>query len=197
MSLWSWIRARMVGGHRRGESGPVRSAPTETGSVVTDCRLWKCPNCGVLLERAGLGTVWQAGDPLARVAGTSTCTKCGAEFPQADVYGGRYDSRKTAVSARRAEIPDSVSVVVFCIRSFKSPDDSEAYCRRVIGRKYARSQMLKHYVVGFADDLTVNEALVLYEDHVRAGNLPDLGQQFDSIQGAGPDGRKVIALLFA
>lgn len=59
--------------------------------VVTNCRLWKCPKCAELLEKTALGIVWQSGDPITKVAGTGTCSKCGATFPQTVIYGGRYD----------------------------------------------------------------------------------------------------------
>lgn len=169
---------------------------TDAGHI-TDCRLWKCPKCGELLEKGGLGTVWIPFDPISKVAGTGTCAKCGAEFPQSDIYGGRFDVRTPVSSVKVTEQPEEVSIVVFRIRSSEPPSDAKSYCRRVLTKKYPNANMESHYIVGFADDLTTAEALALYQDFVRKGQLPDLGRQIDSLQGAGPEQDSIVALFFA
>ena len=45
---------------------------------------WKCPRCGSVLQK-GIGAI------LGAVVGTATCGKCGAAFPQSEVYGGKFD----------------------------------------------------------------------------------------------------------
>jgi hypothetical protein len=46
------------------------------------------------------------------------------------------------------------------------------------------------------DSLTPGEALQLYQGYVRSGQLPDLGRQFDSCEGHGPQGARIVALFF-
>ena len=163
---------------------------------VSESRIWKCPHCGELLRKGALGSVWQPGQPIDNVAGTGTCSKCGAEFRQADIYGGRYDPKDTAVSEGDVKMPRRVSVVVFDLMSRTPLGDAMGFCRNVLDRKYPASDLDRYYVVGFLDDLTPDEALAAYKDHVRAGRLPDLGRQFDTFKGGGPQGRRVVALFF-
>ena len=47
---------------------------------------WKCPKCGGILEK-GLGSLFAG----AQIVGVATCGGCHAQFPQSDVYGGKYD----------------------------------------------------------------------------------------------------------
>lgn len=174
-----------------------RKSRVPQGGVVTACRMWKCPNCGTLLQKGSLGTIWSPGEPLSRVAGTGSCG-CGASFPQAEIYRGRYDHDEAPREARTSSVPDTISVVVFCIRSARPPSQPpREYCRSVLGKKYARCTLANHYIVGFLDDLSANEALALYKENVRHGSLPDLGSQIDSFGGKGPDGSRVVALVFA
>lgn len=96
----------------------------------------------------------------------------------------------------RQESPAEVSVVVFRPRSYSPPPDDSGYCKSIVGRKYPGSALGSHYVVGYMDDLGVDEAIVLYQDLSGSGRLPNLGEQFDALQGSGPDGAKVVALFF-
>jgi len=184
-----------------------KSAPASTESkmsndqnairkVVTDCRLWKCPKCSELLEKGALGTVWMPGEPITKVAGTGTCSKCGSEYQQADIYGGRFDVEAPVSAAKAPREPKALSIVVFRIRSYHPPSDPKSYCRNVLVKKFPKARMESHYVVGFADNLTPSEAFALYQDYVRKGQLPDLGQQIESFKGSGPEGDSVVALFF-
>lgn len=65
-------------------------------SVVSSCKQWRCPGCNVLLEKGALGTVWFPGDSIDKVHGTGTCPNCGRSFPQADIYGAKYDYEEQA-----------------------------------------------------------------------------------------------------
>ncbi|MGQ9731387.1 MAG: hypothetical protein ACUVX8_08940 [Candidatus Zipacnadales bacterium] len=169
----------------------------ETTGRVTSCRLWKCPNCGELLEKTGLGTLWMPSDPLSKVAGTATCGRCGSEFSQSEVYGGRFDVQPAATVGQPADQAKQVSVVVFVTRSHQPPADPESYCRKVAAKRFPGARVTSHYVVGFADDLSVAEALALYQRFVETGQLPRLDPQMDAFTGRGPDGKDIVALFFA
>lgn len=177
----------------------ITSRPTAkqtTLEQVTDSRLWKCPECGELLEKGGLGTIFMPSDPITKVAGTATCSKCGAQFLQSDIYGGRFDVKTPVSSLKSAEEPKSVSIVVFRIRSHQPPSDAKSYCRKVLSNKFPNSDMESYYIVGFADDLSTGEAFSLYQNYVQKGQLPDLGRQIDSVEGSGPGGDTIVALFF-
>jgi LemA protein len=62
--------------------------------------LWKCPNCGTILQKKDQNLEAQISRG-AVVAGIVTCGNCGAEFGAADVYGGKYDP----VTTRSRSIP--------------------------------------------------------------------------------------------
>lgn len=57
--------------------------------------------------------------------------------------------------------------------------------------------MDSHYIVGFADDLSTDEAVAWYRDFVRKGQLPHLGRHVDALKGSGPGGDSIFALFFA
>lgn len=172
------------------------SQQQRTVGRVSDCRLWKCPKCGELLEKGGLGSIWMPFDPIAKVAGTGTCSKCGTEFSQSDIYSGRFDVKTSVSSVISEEQPRSLSIVVFRTRSYQPPADPKSYCRKVLSTKFPNSNMDNHYLVGFAGDLSTEEAFALYQDFVRKAQLPDLGRQVDSLKGSGPGGDAVVALFF-
>lgn len=164
---------------------------------VSDCRLWKCPQCGELLEKGALGTVWMPFDPITKVAGTGNCSACGSEFPQSDIYSGRFDVKTPRVSFTSTEQPKSASIVVFRIKSYQPLPDAKSYCHKLLAKRFPSADMDSYYIVGFADDLTTGEAFALYQGYVRKGRLPDLGRQIDSLKGSGPGGDTVVALFFA
>lgn len=118
------IFERLLGKARQSPSASVetdsRKQQTSTG-FVTDCRLWNCPKCGELLEKAGLGTVWKPSEPITGVNRTGTSFKCGAEFPQSHIYGGHFDVKTSVPSARATEQFREMSIVVFRIRSYQPP----------------------------------------------------------------------------
>jgi hypothetical protein len=179
------------------------SPDTDTGETnvshktVTACKIWKCPNCQEVLKKGALGTIWQSGDPIVKVAGTGTCLKCGAQFSQADIYGGHYDVEISIASRSTADNPGAVSIIVFLIRSKSPPSDVEMYCRKVFAKKFPKSRMEQYYAVGFMDDLTPEDAMALYESYVRNGQLPYLGRQIDYIKGLGPEAEGIVALFFS
>jgi hypothetical protein len=196
MSLFNRLFGRTKGVPSSSKEARHSEQQTTVGRV-TDCRLWKCPKCGELLEKGALGTVWMPFESIAKVAGTGTCSKCGTEFSQSDIYGGRFDVKTSISSPKSEEQPRSLSIVVFRIRSYQPPSDAKSYCRKVLSTKFPSANMDSHYLVGFADDLSTGEAFALYQDFVRKGQLPDLGRQVDSLKGSGPGGDSVVALFFA
>ncbi len=134
------------------------------------------------------------GDSITRVAGVGTCSRCGSEFPQADIYGGQYD--ETAVAVSTSEQYSRISVVVFRIGSNSPPSNVESYCKRVLNDKYPHAQLDNYYVVGFQDNLTNDEAVALYQNFVSKGQLPNLGKQVNSLKTS-ILGDSVVALYFA
>ena len=181
-------------------SQPTASAPTPapsiTKGVVTDCRIWKCPKCGELLEKRGLGGIWIPFEPISKVAGTGTCTTCGTAYEQSDIYGGRFDVHTVAPVAKSRESPPLITLLVFRLRSFDPPSDPKAYCKQVLATRFPRARLQRHFVAGNAGDLTVNEAVALYQDFTKKGQLEDLGKLFDSFAGSGPLGDRIVALFF-
>ena len=51
--------------------------------------LWKCPNCGAILQKGSQDVFDVVGTD--GLVGTATCGNCGAQFSQSDVYRGIYD----------------------------------------------------------------------------------------------------------
>lgn len=177
-------------------SSVAKSKETAARSV-TDCKLWKCPKCGELLEKGALGADWMPFEPITKVVGTGTCSKCGSTFAQSDIYGGRFDVETPLSSVKSHEQPRALSIVVFRIRSYQPPSDAKSYCHKVLATKFPSADMERNYIVGFADDLSTGEAFALYHEFVRKGQLPDLGRQIESFKGSGPGGDNIVALFFA
>jgi len=176
-------------------NGTQNEKKTKVG-YVTDCALWKCPKCGELLEKSALGIVWFPFEEITKVKGTGTCSKCGAKFPQSDIYSGSYDVKTSTASIRSGEMPESLSIVLFRLRSNQPPPDDKSYCRKVLAKKFPKVDMKSNYIIGFANDLSTWKAFALYQELVRKGQLPDLGSQVDSFEGLGPDGANIVALFF-
>ncbi|HEX7838809.1 MAG TPA: hypothetical protein VF469_15135, partial [Kofleriaceae bacterium] len=63
---------------------------------ITAERRWQCPKCAAALEKAGLGIVMIPGESAEALKGNVTCSKCGASFTQASIYGGTFDVRSDA-----------------------------------------------------------------------------------------------------
>jgi hypothetical protein len=166
------------------------------GDFVTGNKIWKCVNCGQLMIKKSLGTIWMHLESITKVAGTGTCSICGATYPQQAIYGGKYDVKLSLESLALEEQPQSVSIVVFLLRSRTPPSDVEIYCRRIFAKKFPRSIMESNYIVGYLDDLTPEEALALYQSHVHNHQLPHLGKQIDWYKGIGSDGNDIVALFF-
>jgi len=52
---------------------------------------WRCPNCSSVLGGDEFSQGW------AGYVGTVTCGVCGKQYPAADVYGGKYDTKPRKV----------------------------------------------------------------------------------------------------
>ena len=165
-------------------------------SRVTECRLWKCPKCGTILEKRGLGKVWNPGDPITRVAGTATCGRCLSRYDQADVYGGLYDSCEKAKQSQIPNYDGPVSVLVFLLFSKTPPSNPRDICQNLLARRYSKAQLAEFYVVGRSDAITPDEALTQYKEYVRDGTLPELGIQFDTFTGKDISGKDAVVLFF-
>jgi hypothetical protein len=91
-----------------------------------------------------------------------------------------------------------LSIVAF--RGELRSENPGAYCRRLVAILYPGKTVTieRFYVQGSDKPLVdVGGAYQLYRDAVVRNELPDLGTQYDSFQGKGPDGRTVTALFFA
>jgi thiol-disulfide isomerase/thioredoxin len=69
---------------------------------------WRCPKCWATQEKGARPNL-EAG-----AAGTVTCGACGAAFPEADVYGGKYDA-DAPVPAPAAGKRNPVALVVAAV----------------------------------------------------------------------------------
>jgi hypothetical protein len=176
--------------------GSTKVATPTRGPTVTANRLWQCPKCGTILEKRGLGKVWNPGDPIRRVAGTATCGGCMSRYDQADVYGGMYDVKEKAKEEQVAAFDGTVSVIVYQLLSTTPPHNAKAICEDLLKKKYPKAKLGEFYCIGREDKLTPDEGLVQYKELVRNGKISDLGTQFDTLQGKDITGKQVVVLFF-
>lgn len=183
--------------NKSGAGGSTSMTTPSRGTTVTANRLWKCPKCGTVLEKRGLGKYWNPGDPISRVAGNATCGNCMTRYDQADVYGGKYDVEEKAKQEEQTGFTGTVSVIAYQLSSTTPPGNAEDICIDLLKRKYSKATLGKFYCIGRSDSqLTADEAMVLYKEYVNEGQLPDLGAQFDSLTGKDISGKQVVVLFF-
>jgi len=172
----------------------------KVGEYVTSCRFWRCPECGRVIEKLALGVFdWPIGARIPRGprwAGTCNCAACGAEFPEAEIYGGKYDIEAKARIAESKEYPQEVSVIVFQLLTSHPATQAQKICSELLNQKYPMAKLGKWYVIGRLDLLTIDEAYIVYKAHVEEGQLADLGEQFDATLGKDITGKDVAVLFF-
>jgi len=90
-----------------------------------------------------------------------------------------------------------VSLVVFRMPSDTTTDPAR-YSLALIGLKYpgVRKTIQSLYTRTVARPVTVEQAVDLYQQFVRAGGLPDLGQRYETYSGPGPTRHPVTVLYF-
>lgn len=92
---------------------------------------------------------------------------------------------------------EAIAVVAFpcCVNPPVSPP---TYCRQLVTTKYRdlAKRIVSFYVRNVSNLLTAAEAYELYQNYVRAGTLPDLGQECEIYEGIGPERIPVVALFF-
>jgi hypothetical protein len=182
---------------KSGTGGSTQMTTPSRGATVTANRLWKCPKCGKVLEKRGLGMYWNPGDPISRVAGNATCGNCMSRYDQADVYGGKYDLEEKAKESEQSDIEAAVSVITYQLSSTSPPSNARAICEEILKKKYPKAQLDKFYCIGRSDaKLTPDEGLVQYKEFVREGQLPDLGTQFGTFTGRDITDKEVVVLFF-
>jgi len=164
--------------------------------VVSSNRLWRCPKCQMVLQKSLLGKVWKAGDSISHVSGTGTCAKCGSRYPQADIYGGKYDIHLKAKIAGKNENPKTVSIVVFQESGISSIEEAHRICSKIKNRYYPAAALEKYYVIQHRDKLTLDEAFINYTCHVEDGALPFLGEQFNARKLKNQNDEDVVVLFF-
>jgi hypothetical protein len=167
--------------------------------TVSSVRYWKCPKCGEILEKGMLekGSV-RPGQQL-NIAGTGTCTGCGTGYSQAAIYGGEYDfvGDQPTGEAPKDQVPTVATVVLFR-EGATPPPDAAGYCRQVLRKHYGTSKLtLRDWqMIGRLDRPTAADTGALYSGLVEQGQIPDYGHPTDQIEGEGPDGNHVAALVF-
>jgi len=95
-----------------------------------------------------------------------------------------------------------LSIVAFVLAEPAGPDNPALYARRLVGLKYpgeSRSvaRVYIRHIRAKPDGISPARAFEFYREAVRAGDVPDLGNEHDSYEGKGPDGQPVTALFFA
>lgn len=171
-------------------------AVRKRSNYVTSSKIWKCPKCDKLLEKGGLGKVWDPGEAIWTVEGTATCGGCFSRYDQKDVYGGRYDAEEQAEIQINRNYKGTVSVVVFKLYSTTQPSNPKGICLDLLRKIYPKAHLDSFYVIGFQGSLTANTGLSLYKEYVHEKTLPDLGEQFDTYNGKDMSGDDVVVLFF-
>jgi len=167
------------------------------GTRVTASKIWKCPKCGSVLEKGNLGRVWKVGDSISRVAGTATCLHCMSKFDQADVYGGMYDIEDKVEQEQLGDFEGTVSVIAYQLSSTTMPNNAKQICEDLLKQRYPKATLGKFYCIGWRDaELSPEEGLALYKEHVQKGVLSDLGEQFDTLRGKDISANQVLVLFF-
>ncbi|MCX6840727.1 MAG: hypothetical protein NTX53_00290 [candidate division WOR-3 bacterium] len=110
------------------------------------------------------------------------------------------DAPQTYAAARNTGGAE-LSIVAFVIAEPTEPKNPALYARRLVTLKYpgeSRSvaNIYIRHVSARPGSTAVSGAVESYKESVRAGELPDLGVEYDSFQGKGPDGWPVTALFF-
>lgn len=101
------------------------------------------------------------------------------------------------VSVGKLEPGTDLSVVAFPVAR-RMPANSAIYCRRLVTLKYRgiRKQVQNFFVHPVTGQLTAEQSFQLYRELVGKGQMPDLGQEYESYAGRGPEQDTVTALFF-
>lgn len=174
---------------------PSQSLPQGT---VTDCKMWQCPKCKQVCVKSALGTVWFPGESLDKVHGTGSCP-CGADFPQAEIYGGKYDFRGPRPKEQPASRnrPAKLNIIVFW-KGMVPPSNPLGYCQQIVDGKYGEPSVRidAWRMAGTKNTVDVTEAAALYRMYKNGGQMPDFGDPKDEVEGKGPDGNDIVAFFF-
>lgn len=181
----------------KGDSTDLVKNPLKMENTITDCSFWKCPNCGELLQKKDLNTIFKVGESALNLAETETCGACGCRYPGSEIYGGKYDSNEIVNSQSKSEPPHILSIVVFRIKTNKQTNNPHIHCRKIMDIKYPLSVMYLNYEVGFATFMSEYEALALYNSLVAQSRIQSLGTKFDLYSGTDNEGIDYIAILFS
>jgi hypothetical protein len=108
-----------------------------------------------------------------------------------------YDADSTAEYAKDGERLN-VSIVAF--RGEPGMSDPAAYCRRLMAMLYPGKAVVikRFYVQGLHLPVeSAEDAYQRYQSEVARNGLPDLGTEYESYSGPGPDHVQVTALIFS
>ena len=169
---------------------------TNEAGIVSNLPLWKCPKCSEILGKDGLNVVWKPGEDLSKVSGSGTCERCGAQYSQADIYGGLYDIQTSVKSEAPPKTASAVSAFVYQIKCSHPPSDPKQYAHALIQKKYPTMGINLYGVIGWPKDLGAEEAMVRYLAFVEKGRAPSFGTQFDWLACTDDSGTKIVALMF-
>lgn len=167
--------------------------------TVSGVKYWKCPKCGEILEKGMLEKGIVRPGQAENIVGTGTCSKCGTGYAQSAIYGGAYDfvGDQPTGEVPADRVPTVVSVVLFR-EGGDPPSDAAGYCRRILRTHYGENgpTVRGWQMIGRFDRPTAGSAGALYSGLVEKGQIPDYGHPTDLIEGEGPDGHHVVALVF-
>jgi hypothetical protein len=108
-----------------------------------------------------------------------------------------YNADSLSRYAAERSAAGEVSLVVFRMPSDTTTDPAR-YSLALIGLKYSgvRKTIQSLYTKTVAETVTAEQAASLYRQFVRSGELPDLGEHYDTYSGPGPTRKPVTVLYF-
>jgi hypothetical protein len=107
-----------------------------------------------------------------------------------------------AYAAVRNAAAAEITIVAFILAEPTEPVNPGLYARRLVGLKYpgetrSVANIYVRHIRAKPEGETASGAFESYRQSVQSGELPDLGDKYDSFEGKGPDGWPVTALFFS
>ena len=104
------------------------------------------------------------------------------------------DEEYQLVSALKKE---NISVLVFDLWSTTAPPNPKSFCQQILENRYPGASLWSHFMVGYRDNLTVEDSSKEYRQLVFDGRLPDLGKEIGSFKWQTPNGNVFVVLFFS
>jgi ssDNA-binding Zn-finger/Zn-ribbon topoisomerase 1 len=164
---------------------------------ISRSKFWKCPQCGLVIQKKLLGKRWKSGESLGRIHGEGWCPGCAAYLPQKEVYGGKYDIDLTVQIQDKKTSREELSVLAYVVDQWHPPANPGHFIRFIVNQRYPESERIKKgYILGTSEDVDYPDLYADYLNSVRLGKVHELGTQFDAFLANGPAGERIMALLF-